>query len=40
MAKKVEKVLMAFFGVVLHLAVLVASVALVLEMIRAGVCHG
>lgn len=35
-----NKTLRIAFGIVIHLAVLVAAVALVLEMIRVGVCHG
>lgn len=35
-----HKTLWLAFGIVIHLAVIVSAVALVVEMIRSGMCHG
>lgn len=37
---KAHKTLWLAFGIAIHIAVIASSVALILAMIRTGMCHG
>lgn len=37
---KTEKALWLAFGIAIHIAVIAASVTLIVAMIRTGMCHG